>query len=113
MVINSDFYLNGFTRLDKGEAGAVFVHYGDDPEQKAPRAPIVRYGYTNAREANFSITLPLPAPRTATACAIVTRSSKNCYTATVYDVKRIATFRESSLNELRRVVAGFFKEVEA
>ena len=29
MTIYEGFYLKGFTRIDKGEAGAVFVRYGE------------------------------------------------------------------------------------
>ena len=48
-----------------------------------------------------------------TACAIVTRSSKNCYQATAYDERHIKHFKENTLESLRRAVADFFKGVAA
>lgn len=114
MVIHNGFYLNGFTRLDKGEAGAVFVHYEDECEDK--RAPEIKEAplyYGGADTANFTVSIPKPKARKITACAIVTRSSKNCYQASCYDEKRIESFKADTLDGLRRTVAAFFKEVTA
>ncbi len=84
MEIKSGFYLFGFTRIDKGESGAVFVHYEADTS-KCP------YG------------------RKLTACAIVTRTSKNSYTAACYNEQRIATIKGNTLEELRKATAEFFE----
>lgn len=108
MIIQNGFYLHGFTRIDKGEAGAVFVHY--ENTQAAEPAEIretpLLYGGENT--ANYTLTIPKPKPPKITACAVVTRSSKNCYTSTVYDEQRIETMRADSLDGLRRKVATFF-----
>lgn len=109
MIIHDGFYLNGFTRMDKGEAGAVFVHYAEEGEDK--RAPEMKPIYGGADTVNFTLFIPKPRPRKVTACAVVTRSSKNCYSATVYDERRIETFKESSLNDLRKRCAAFFEGV--
>ena len=87
MIIHDGFYLSGFTRLDKGEAGAVFVRY----ENEAEGGKVRKIG----------------------ACAVVTRSSKNCYQATVFDARRIAHFKADTLDGLRRTVAQFFKGIAA
>lgn len=112
MTIHNGFYLSGFTRLDKGEAGAVFVHYEEAREDK--RAPEIRESpmyYGGADTENFTISIPKPKGKKLTACAIVTRTSKNCYQATVYDERRIENFKSDSLDGLRRTVADFFKRV--
>lgn len=112
MVIQDGFYLNGFTRIDKGEAGAVFVHYAEESEDKrAPEIMETPMRYGGADTVNFALSIPKPRPRKVTACAVVTRSSKNCYSATVYDERRIETFKKSSLNDLRKRCAAFFAEV--
>lgn len=108
MIIYDSFYLSGFTRIDKGEAGAVFVQYGE---------PVKTFGsemeclsWHGAKSATYAISLPA---RPVVACAIVTRTSKNNYTATVFDERRIETFRAHSLDSLRRTVADFFKGIAA
>ena len=109
MVLPSGFYLRGFTRLDKNEAGAVFVRY--EEEQANSRKPEIKetpllYGGENT--ANYTLSIPKPKARNPQACAIVTRTSKNRYSATVYDEKRIDTFHSESLDGLRKTVADFF-----
>lgn len=111
MIIHDGFYITGFTRQDKGEAGAVFVHYEDErTEARAPEIKEMSQYYAGTDTANYTITLPKPKPRKVTACAVVTRSSKNCYQATVYDARRIEYFRADTLDGLRRVVAKFFEK---
>lgn len=113
MIIHDGFYLNGFTRMDKGEAGAVFVRYAEEDEDKRkPEIKETPMYYGGADTMNFTLTIPKPRPRKMTACAIVTRSSKNCYSATVFDERRIETFKESSLNDLRTACAAFFAGVK-
>lgn len=110
MIIHDGFYLNGFTRQDKGEEGAVFVHYEDEREDKrAPEIKETPMYYGGADTANYTVSIPKPRARKITACAIVTRSSKNCYQATVYDERRIESFKADTLDGLRRTVAAFFK----
>ncbi len=105
MIIYDSFYLSGFTRLDKGEAGAVFVRYSEEEEVPAPTVTPAYLRYGGAGTANYIISVP---KLWVNACAIVTRTSKNCYRATVYDEKRIESFSESTLDSLRRTVAEFF-----
>lgn len=112
MIIHEGFYIIGFTRIDKGEAGAVFVHYGE-PMEDARKAEIRSSPYGSRDAANYSISIPRPQARQVIACAIVTRTSKNCYQATCYDEKRIVRFKADTLDGLRRTVAEFFKEVSA
>ena len=95
MIIGNDFYLSGFTRQDKGEAGAVFEE--------------AHLYYGGAGMQSYTLSIPLPKPRQIVACAVVTRTSKNCYQATVYDEKRIETLRKDSLDGLRFAVAEFFQ----
>ena len=114
MTIHNGFYLTGFTRKDMGEAGAVFVHYEEEHEDK--RAPEIREAplyYGGADTANFTLSIPKPRAKKITACAVVTRSSKNCYQATVYDERRIEYLKSDTLDGLRRTVATFFKGVTA
>ena len=71
MIIHDGFYITGFTRQDKGEAGAVFVHYEEPPAER--RLPTIKemvpsYCYGNGEAANFTITLPKPKPRKIAAC---------------------------------------------
>lgn len=114
MEIKSGFYLRGFRRVDMGESGAVFVHYEDEPEKlRAPEIKETPQCYGGANTANYTISIPKLRAQKITACAIVTRSSKNCYQATVYDARRIERFNSDTLDGLRRLVADFFKEVAA
>lgn len=111
MIINDGFYLSGFTRIDKGEAGAVFAHY--EEEQEDNRMPEIREAplyYGGKDTANYTLSIPKPKARKMTACAIVTRSSKNCYQATAYDPRRIEHFKADTLDGLRYKVAAFFRE---
>lgn len=110
MIIGNDFYLSGFTRQDKGEAGAVFVRYAE--QESAKRKPEIEEAhlyYGGAGMQSYTLSIPLPKPRQIVACAVVTRTSKNCYQATVYDEKRIETLRKDSLDGLRFAVAEFFQ----
>jgi len=114
MIINNGFYLNGFTRIDKGEEGAVFVHYEDEgEEQRAPEIRETPLYYGGPNTANYTLSIPKPKAKKLAACAIVTRSSKNCYQATVFDAKRIDNFKSDTLDGLRQTVARFFGEVAA
>ena len=114
MRIHDGFYLDGFTRQDKGEAGAVFVHYEEvTPVQPTVRSTPVTLQQTGALVFSLSVpierTIPKPKAQRVTACAIVTRTSKNRYQATAYDERRIENFSASGLDELRQMVAEFFK----
>ena len=113
MIIYDGFYINGFTRIDKGEAGAVFIRYAEEAQDKRePEIKETSLYYGGADTANFIISIPKPKARKPIACAIVTRSSKNHYQAAVYDEKRIEYFYETTLDGLRRLVADFFKHVK-
>lgn len=110
MEIKSEFYLTGFTRIDKGEQGAVFVRY-DEPAEKERRPEIndayMNYGGKNAD--SYILTIPQN-PRKVVAAAIVTRTSKNIYSATVFGERHIDTLKSDTLNGLRRKVAEFFEK---
>lgn len=115
MEIKNSFYLQGFTRIDKGESGAVFVRY--EAETNESGEPEVfdegqRFHRGKAGE-SFCIWLPAPKVRKVSACAIVTRTSKNSYTAACYDERQIATLKSDTLEGLRHTVAEFFKEASA
>ena len=113
MIIYDGFYISGFSRIDKGEEGAVFVRYEDEKEDKrAPEIKETPLYYGGADTVNYALSLPKPRARKLAACAIVTRTSKNNYTATVFGARRIETFKEHSLDGLRRKVADFFKGEE-
>ena len=111
MIIYEGLYIKGFERIDKGEDGAVFVRYAeakqDDREPEIMETPLY---YGGKDTANYTITIPKPRARKVTACAIVTRSSKNHYQAAVYDEKRIEYFCKTSLEGLRLAVTDFFKK---
>ena len=108
MEIKSEFYLNGFTRIDKGEQGAVFIRYDDLNERKD--TPAINEGYLNYGGMNSeSFVVSIPA-RNAISAAIVTRTSKNRYSATAFGVWKISTFYDESLSGLRKQVAKFFEE---
>ncbi len=106
MIIKDGFYLNGFTRIDKGEAGAVFVRFGARRNGNAPAIEEMQLKYGGKGTANYLITIP---PQTVVECAIITRSSRNCYQAAVYDERRIKYFKADTLDGLRRAVAAFFE----
>ena len=109
MIIQSGFYLSGFTRIDKGDAGAVFVHYEEEEQDtRKPEIKETQLLYGGAGTQNFTLSIPKPKARKVTSCAVVTRTSKNCYQATVYDERRIESYREETLGGLRRTVAKFF-----
>lgn len=111
MIIYDGFYLSGFTRIDKGEAGAVFVRYADvQDDTRKPEINETPLYYGGADTYNFTISIPKPKAQKITACAIVTRSSKNCYQATAFDERRIKAFNRDSLDGLRKAVADFFAE---
>lgn len=111
MIIYDGFYLHGFTRIDKGEAGAVFERYGEAVQEKQPARIKESERYNNPAARVYSVIVPEPAPRHVVACAVVTRTSKNCYQATVYDDRRIEHFTATTLDGLRRVVSDFFEGV--
>ena len=56
MVIGNDFYLHGFIRQDKGEAGAVFVRYAAPTEAEGK----LRF-YTAGKE-RITTRFPFPSP---------------------------------------------------
>ncbi len=108
MVINSGFYLTGFTRIDKGEEGAVFVRYDVAQSSKCkPEINEIFSNYGGTGTASYSLSIPVPK---VVACAIVTRTSKNCYSATVFGMRKIDTYKSDSLDGLRRTVAAFFND---
>lgn len=110
MIIQSLFYLRGFTRMDKGEEGAVFLRYAEEAaDKRAPEFKETPLLYGGENTMNFTLSIPKPRPAKISACAIVTRSSKNCYSATVFDEWRIETFKESSLSLLQKHCAKFFR----
>ncbi len=104
MEIKSGFYLRGFTRIDKGEAGALFVRYRKPKSMRGKMECICRHD----AEEIYTISIP-SRPRPIECCAIVTRTSKNCYQATVCDERRIEYLKADTLDGLRRMVAGFFE----
>ena len=108
MEIKDGFYLTGFTRQDKGDEGAVFVRYEDVEDTRKPEIRETPMLYGGAGTVNYTLSVPKPQPRKVSACAIVTRSSKNCYQAMAYDAKRIESFRADSLDALRRMISAFF-----
>lgn len=111
MTIGNDFYLSGFTRIDKGEAGAVFVRYAEEEQdERKPEIEETYLRYGGAGMLSYALSIPLPKPRRIVAEAIVTRTSRSRYTAVVYDEKRIAEFKEDTIGGLRSVVAAFFQE---
>jgi hypothetical protein len=105
MTIYEGFYLKGFTRIDKGEAGAVFVRYGEPKNISRGGMECVSW---HGAAATYAISIP---QRPIEGCAIVTRTSKNRYQATVYDERRIEHFTGETLDGLRRTVAEFFEGV--
>lgn len=108
MEIKSDFYLSGFTRIDKGEEGAVFVRY--DEVKGRGNNPMINEAYLNYGGNNaesFIVSVP---SRNVVSAAIVTRTSKNCYSATAFGERHIDTFKSDSLNGLRLKVTAFFTE---
>ena len=110
MIIQDGFYLSGFTRVDLGETGAVFLQYEESKETRKPEIRETPMYYGGANTTNFTLSIPKPKPRNLVACAIVTRTSKNCYQATAFGKKRIEYFRSDTLDGLRHAVATFFKE---
>ncbi len=103
MEIKDAFYLTGFTRIDKGEQGAVFVRYDEPSERKSAitiNESFLNYGGRNSENYNISIL----------AAAIVTRTSKNRYSATVFGERLIDTLYSSTLDGLRVKAEAFFAE---
>lgn len=108
MEIKNAFYLTGFTRIDKGEQGAVFVRYDEPSERKGK--PSINESYLNyGGKGSESFILSMPA-RNVISAAIVTRTSKNRYSATVFGVRSISSFCADSLDGLRNIVATFFAD---
>lgn len=108
MNIGNWFSLDGFTRMDLGDEGAVFIRYAED--DKDGRTPELKETTPNLWTSSFEYTIkiPKPRPRRVSGCAVVTHSSKNCYSATVFDERRIATFKESSEWRLELRCIDFF-----
>ena len=107
MRIICEFELYGFERLDMGEEGAVFVRY----ERRGEPAVKEQAAFIGCRDyERLVVEQPL---RCATACAIVTRTSKNRYSATAYAGKRIQTFKHTSTDGLRSALEKFFEEAAA
>lgn len=107
MEIKNEFYLTGFTRIDKGSQGAVFVRYDDQSERKNKiriDEAFLNYGGKNTE--NYNMSIPV---RSVVAAAIVTRTSKNVYSATVFGERLIDTIKSETLNGLRCKVAAFFE----
>lgn len=109
MEINRNFYLYGFQRCDKGEDGAVFLHYSEQKDERKAEINASPIYYGGSDTVNYSISIPKPKEKLLTGCAIVTRSSKNIYQATVFDETRIESFRAEALGDLNRMVEKFFK----
>ena len=108
MEIKSGFYLTGFSRIDLGEQGAVFIRYDELNERKD--TPAINEGYLNYGGKNaesFIVSIP---SRNVISAAIVTRTSKNRYSATAFGTRLIRTICDESLDGLRRQVAHFFEE---
>ena len=60
MEIKNAFYLTGFTRIDKGEQGAVFVRYDEPSERKGK--PSINEAYLNyGGKGSESFILSMPA----------------------------------------------------
>lgn len=107
MRILCEFELFGFERLDMGEAGAVFVRY----EKRGAPTVEEQASFIGGKERErLVVEQPL---RRATACAIVTHTSKNRYSATAYAGKRIQTFKQTSTDGLRSELEKFFEEAAA
>lgn len=108
MNIENWFSLDGFTRMDLGEEGVVFIRYAED--DKDGRTPELEETTPNlwTSSLEFTIKIPKPRPRRVSGCAVVTHSSENCYTATVFDERRIATFKERSAWTLEQSCRDFF-----
>ncbi len=110
MEINNSFYLQGFRRMDMREAGAVFVRFEAPTAEKSAasieKAPMYYHGKDNAC---YMLTVPKPQAEKLTACAVVTRTSKNRYSATAFDETRIQDFYAETLSELQASLNKFFR----
>lgn len=110
MIIGNDFYLNGFTKQDKGESGAVFVRYEKLQESDcAPEIKETPLYYGGSDTLNFTVSIPKPHKPRITASAIVMRTSKSRYTAVVYDERRIEELKSDTLKGLKKSVEEFFE----
>ena len=112
MNIGNWFSLDGFTRMDMGEEGAVFIKYAEDHKDERTTKFKETTPYSWADTLMYTITIPKPRPRHVTQCAVVTHSSKNCYSATIFDKRRIATFKTSSVRALEQRCKYFFTNGE-
>jgi len=101
MIIHDSFYLNGFTRIDKGEEGAVFLRYGAPKANDKTALDCISW---HGKGATYAISIP---QRSIEACVLMTRSSKNCYQATIFDERRIASLRADTLDGMRNAVVEF------
>lgn len=110
MEINKNFDLYGFTRHDKGESGAVFLRYSEQKDERKAEINATPMYYGGRDSVSYTISVPKPKEKLLTGCAIVTRSSKNLYQATVFNKTRIETFRAEALGEMISLIEKFFSE---
>lgn len=116
MELGNGFYLSGFERRSLGEAGAVFVRYEEtDATPRTRRQPEIepqRYSYYGARSDmdGYLVYIPKPAETKITGYAIVQRTSKNRWSATVHDLTRIETLYAETGSELSQKVRTFFAQ---
>ncbi len=109
MEINSELRLSGFTRIDRGTQGAIFVRYQTPPEEgqtKLEKSPMY-YGGENCL--SYNIFIPKPKAPKLIACAIVTRSSRNCYTVAAFSATKIKNFHAISLLQVQSMLTDFFQ----
>lgn len=109
MTINGDIYLYGFEKHDRGEEGIIFLRYREDEkdERKAEinKSPM----YYGGRDTdNYMLIIPKPRERKFDACAVVVRTSKNKYTITAFDDKRIINFKSETVDDVGRSLNEFF-----
>ena len=109
MTINGTIYLQGFERHDHGDDGIVFLRYQEElnDERKAEinKSPM----YYGGRDVDiYTLSIPKPKERKFDACVVLIRTSKNKYTVTAFDQKRIITFKAESLDEVQKCCNKFF-----
>ncbi len=110
MKIDSNIYLRGFDRFDKGEDGLLFLRYRE--EKKEERKAEIRLApsyYGERGTDSYILSIPKPQERKLDAGAVVIRTSKSRYTVIVFDENRVEMFKAENVDDLNRSLIGFFK----
>ena len=107
MEISGKLVLHGFTRINAGDRGAVFVRYetprADDRKAEVRESPMY---YGGKDYVSYMVNIPKPRTAAVTGVVIVERTSKNRYRVSAWAGGTIENFSTANTDEIVRTVNG-------